>query len=65
VQTFWKQCEDIRVYRARIGLFGIRQCKLLVNIYDINIVRIAQTLFFGIIIDVMLMIGGVELNPGP
>jgi len=47
---------DIELYRARIGLFDIRQCKLLVNGYDINIVRIAHTWFFGIIIAVMLMI---------
>jgi len=35
-----------------------------VNNYDINIVRIVHAWFFGIIIAVMLMIGGVELNPG-
>ena len=34
------------------------------NNYDINIVRIVHTWFFGIIIAVMVMIGGVELNPG-
>ena len=34
------------------------------NNYDINIVRIVHAWFFGIIIAVMLMIGGVELNPG-
>ena len=48
VQTCWKRYEtvaDIGVYRARIGLFSIRQCKL-VNSYDINIVRIAHNCFF-------------------
>jgi hypothetical protein len=49
---------------ARIGLFGTRQCKLPVNSYDINIVRIVHTWLFRIIIAVMLMSGGVELNPG-
>jgi hypothetical protein len=66
-QTCWKQCEmgvDIKLYRARIGLFNIRQCKLPVNSNDINIVRIAHTWFFGIISAVTLMIWGVELNPG-
>lgn len=55
---------DIKLYRARIGLFNKRQRKLPVNSYDINIVRIAHTWFFGITVAVMLMIGGVELNPG-
>jgi hypothetical protein len=55
---------DIELYRARIGHFDIRQCKLPVNNYNINIVRIAHTWFFGIIVTVMLVIGGVELNPG-
>ena len=35
-----------------------------VNSYDINIVRIVHTWFFGIIVAVMVMTGGVELNPG-
>ena len=34
------------------------------NNYDISIVRIVHTWFFGIIIAVLVMIGGVELNPG-
>jgi hypothetical protein len=56
---------DIGVYRARIDLFGIKQCKLSVNSYEINIARIKHMWFFGIIIAVMLIIGGVEMNPGP
>ena len=68
MQTCWKQCEigmDIGVYRARIILFGITQCKLLVKSHEINIARIEHTCFFGIIIAVILIIGGVELDPGP
>jgi len=53
VQTFWKRCEDIGVYRARISLSSIRQYNLSVNIYDTNVMRIVQTLFFGIMIAVM------------
>jgi len=56
---------DIGVYRARTGLFGIKQCKLSVNSYEINIVKIKHTWFFGIIIAVKLITGGVKLNPGP
>lgn len=45
-------------------VFGIRQCsKLSVNRYDINIVKTAPMWFLGIIVAVMLMIGGAELNP--
>jgi hypothetical protein len=67
-QTYWKQCEmgvDTGLYRARTGLFGIRQCSLLVNNHTINIVRSGHTRFFGLITAVMLIVGGVELNPGP
>jgi len=32
---------DIGKYRGRIGLFGIIECKLTVNSYDINMVRTA------------------------
>ena len=53
------------MYRARIILFGITQCKLLVKSHEINIARIEHTCFFGIIIAVILIIGGVELDPGP
>ena len=53
------------VYRARIGVFGIKECKLSSNSYEINTARIERTWFFVIIIAVMLIIGGVELNPGP
>jgi hypothetical protein len=56
---------DIGVYRAITGLFGTKQCNLSVNSYEINIVRIKHTWFFGIIIAIMLINGGVEMNPGP
>ena len=53
------------VYRTRNGLCSIRQCKMSVNNYNINKVRSAHMWCFGIIIAVMVMVGGVELNPGP
>jgi len=52
---------DVGMYRARIYLFCTRQCKLLVK----SILRTVHTWFFGIMNAVRLMIGGVELNPGP
>jgi hypothetical protein len=67
-QMCWKQRErevDIGVYRARMGLFSTRKCKLLVNNYDIHIARCVHTWFSRLTIAVMLTVGAGELKLGP
>jgi len=51
------------IYRARIGLFGRKQCKLLAFCYSTSTVRSTCTCLFGVTVVLMLVIGGkVELS---
>jgi hypothetical protein len=56
---------DTGLYRARIGLFGTRLYKLLMNSLDIHTVRSAYTWFIGITVVASLQAGGADLNPEP
>jgi len=46
------------LYRARIGLFGRRQCKLLAFCYSISLVKCVCTCLFGLTFALMLVTGG-------
>jgi hypothetical protein len=53
------------VYRARIGLFGINRSKVRRENKTNKRGELQECLLFGILIAVMLVIGGIETNPGP
>jgi hypothetical protein len=52
---------DIVIYRARAGLFGRRKD----NSECVGKAGITNMWFLGLIIATLLIVGGVELNPGP
>jgi hypothetical protein len=53
------------VYRARIGLFGTNRSKVRRENTTNKWGELQECLLFGILIAVMLVIGGIETNPGP
>jgi hypothetical protein len=56
---------DIATYRDRIGLFGRRKSSVTSSGESVSKVGITKMWFMGLIIASLLIVGGVELNPGP
>jgi hypothetical protein len=56
---------DIVVYRARIGLFGATRIQVGLTIGNNNGTIAVEMWFFGMVLAVLLLVGGIESNPGP
>jgi hypothetical protein len=56
---------ELGVYRARIGLFWTNSSELQQANMKKSGVNLASVWFFGILVAMMLVIGGIETNPGP
>jgi hypothetical protein len=55
---------DIVILRARIGLFGRRKNNVTLNSKCVGKAGITNMWFLRLIIATLLIVGGVELNPG-
>jgi hypothetical protein len=51
---------ELEIYRARIGVFMTNRSEV-----KKSGVNMTTVWFFGILVAMMLVIGGIELNPGP
>jgi hypothetical protein len=56
---------DIVVSRARIGLFGATRSQVGLTLGNYNGTMAVEMWFFGMVLAVLLLVGGIESNPGP